>query len=80
MRFLFCRRVRSIPVQSELGFYLVGGYVVFLSGKVRMEKELEQYEQAMERLVAEGQWSWVNRKVVPGYYQGQDGKISLQKT
>ena len=54
-RFLSCRRVRSLPVQSELGFYLIGWYVVFLSGKVRMEKELEQYERAMERLVAEGQ-------------------------
>ena len=54
---------------------------MFLSGKVRMEKELEQYERAMERLVAEGRCSWINRRVVSGYYQGQDGKIfSLQKT
>ena len=54
---------------------------MFLSGKVRMEKQLEQYERSMEQLVAEGRWSWINRKVVPEYYQGLDGMIySLQKT
>ena len=54
---------------------LTGGYVVILTSK----KNIEPFEPSMDRLVQEGAWRMLNRKLVSDYLKGEDALLYLFK-
>ena len=77
----FKTKLADLPVwgsgrKPRLSWSLTGGYVVILTSK----KNVEPFEPSMDRLVQEGAWRMLNRKLVPDYLKGEDALLySFQK-